>query len=125
MAKQESGKAATKKFVPKAVKKPVAKEKTERQFWGLEEYLQKHELKVILIFLFVSLLFSFFLFDIKISEGGDDSGYIQRGWYFLTRNEFPFYQGPLYPLTLAITLAIFGLNLFVLKLLSVVFTLAS
>lgn len=124
MAKQEKNKAPNKKFVSKNLKKTTITS-TEKQFWGLEEFLDKNQLQVMLGFLFLSLIFSFFLFDIKISEGGDDSGYIQRAWYFLTRHEFPFYQGPLYPLVLAIPLSIFGINLFVLKLCSVIFALGS
>src|SRR5690242_2694453 len=102
MANQNKGKPANKKIVSKAVKKPATDSKEE--FWGLEKFLEKNQTKVVLLFLFVSLLFSFLLFDIKISEGGDDSGYIQRSWYFITRHVFPFYQGPLYPLVLAIPL---------------------
>lgn len=105
-------------------KKPVDQLQADL-FQRCEKFLERNQTKVICVFLLMSLVFSFFLFDIKISEGGDDASYIQRGWYFITKNKFPFYQGPLYPLVLAVPLALFGLNLLVLKLLSVLFTLGS
>src|SRR5947208_2510459 len=122
MAKQIKNKSFGKPPV-KPAKKPSPP--AAEPFWGLEKYFEKNQTSAILILMAVSLIFSFLLFDIRISEGGDDSGYIQRGWYFITRHEFPFYQGPLYPLVLAIPLALFGINLVMLKLTSVIFALGA
>src|SRR5579864_980961 len=123
MAKPPKNKSLEKKPPVKNIKKPTPQ--SEEPFWGLEKYLEKNERNVILVFLLVSLIFSFFMFDIRISEGGDDSGYIQSGWNFIKLHKFPFYQGPLYPLVLAIPLSLFGINLFILKLLSVIFALGN
>ncbi len=124
MVKPLKNKSSNKRIVSKGIKK-TGDALPKDQFWGLEKFLEKNQSIIILIFLFVSLIFSFFLFDIKISEGGDDSYYIQRAWFFIKRNEFPFYQGPIYPFVLAIPIYFFGINLIVLKLTSVIFTLGT
>lgn len=67
-------------------------------------------------------LLAFLHFDPKVSIGGDDSAYIYRTLLFLKKGQFPSFQGPLYPLILTPFVALFGLNLMVLKALSMVFT---
>ncbi len=66
----------------------------------------------------LTALLGILLFDVKVSVGGDDSGYIFRSWLFVNKGKFPYYQGPGYPLFLAIPVAIFSINLIVLKALS-------
>lgn len=70
----------------------------------------------------LTLLLSLLHFDPKVSIGGDDSAYIYRTLLFLKKGQFPSFQGPLYPLVLTPFVALFGLRLWILKLLSVVFT---
>lgn len=67
----------------------------------------------------------FLLFDAKVSIGGDDSGYLMRAHRFIEHGEFPFYQGPVYPMVLGFFMLFFGINLFVLKFLSVLFIVGS
>jgi hypothetical protein len=73
----------------------------------------------------VPIILGFFtyllLFDAKVSIGGDDSGYLMRAHRFIEHGEFPFYQGPVYPMVLGFFMLFFGINLFVLKFLSVLF----
>jgi len=67
---------------------------------------------------FFTLLFSFLLFNFRVSDGGDDSAYIFRAFEFVKNSSFPSLQGPLYPLFLSIFVWIFGLNITLLKSLS-------
>jgi hypothetical protein len=89
----------------------------------LEQWFAKHDKKVFYSLLFLSTLFSLLLFDSKVSEGGDDSGYIERAWSLLHEGKFPYYQGPGYPIMLTLIVKIFGLNVIALKLASVFFQL--
>ncbi len=87
----------------------------------IESYLKTRANKVFYLLLSCSVVIGLILFDMRISVGGDDSAYIQRAFSFITKGTFPFEQGPLYPLMLSPFVKIFGINLFVLKLLSLVF----
>lgn len=91
----------------------------ESLFVKIESWFQKNERMVFYTLLFFSTLFSLLLFDAKVSEGGDDSGYIQRSWEFLNEGKFPYFQGPGYPVFLSIFMKIFGLNVIALKFFSV------
>jgi len=67
---------------------------------------------------FFTLLFSYLLFNFRVSDGGDDSAYILRAFEFVKESTFPSLQGPLYPLFLSVFVWIFGLNITLLKSLS-------
>lgn len=71
----------------------------------------------------VLLLLSLVFFDPKVSIGGDDSEYINRGFNFIKKGDFPGFQGPLYPIFLGLIIGVSGLNLVVLKAFSVIFML--
>lgn len=72
------------------------------------------------ISLFFTLLFSFLLFNFRVSEAGDDSAYIFRAFKFVKEFQYPSFQGPLYPIFLSVFIWIFGLNITMLKSLSLV-----
>lgn len=65
-----------------------------------------------------TLLFSLLLFDMRVSDGGDDSAYIVRAYEFIHSGTFPSFQGPLYPIILSFFVMIFGVNVSLLKLVS-------
>ncbi len=116
MAKQQ-------KFQPK---KPLpVKSKTTKAtaqagvLQRLDERFEKNEKKIFYGLLFLSTVFSFLLFDSKVSTGGDDSAYIERAWQLIHDGIFPYYQGPGYPVFLSLFVKLFGLNVIVLKLSSV------
>lgn len=69
----------------------------------------------------LSLICSILLFDMKVSIGGDDSAYIERAYNFITKGTYPYYQGPGYPLVLALLMKVFGFKLGVFKLFSLIF----
>jgi hypothetical protein len=81
----------------------------------LNNWFEKHDKKVFYSLLFLSTLFSLLLFDSKVSDGGDDSSYIERAWFFLNDGKFPYFQGPAYPIFLSLFVKFFGLNVVMLK----------
>lgn len=91
----------------------------------LEHWFVENSTKVFYGLSFLCLLFSVIFFNARISEAHDDALYLEAGWRFI--NEFPDYfytqNAPLYPLFLALLTKIFGFNLIVFKLFSVLFNL--
>jgi 4-amino-4-deoxy-L-arabinose transferase-like glycosyltransferase len=92
---------------------------------NIDEYFQKHSKLFLSLSLGISVLFSILIFDVKVGIGGDDSAYILRASDFIKNGTFPSYQGPLYPFILSPFIAIFGIKLILLKILSLVFIIAS
>ena len=70
--------------------------------------------------LFFTLLFSFLLFNFRVSEAGDDSEYIFRAFLLVKEFKFPSFQGPLYPMFMSVFVWMFGLNITLLKSLSLI-----
>lgn len=71
--------------------------------------------------LFLCILFSILLFDVKVSIGEDDSGYIIQAKNFINGKDFPSWHGPFYPIFLALPMLVFDFNLIVFKLFSLLF----
>ncbi len=71
--------------------------------------------------LFLTALVGIFLFDVKISTGGDDSSYIEMANDFMQGRSFPTWHGPLYAIFLSLPMLIFGVNVIGLKLISFLF----
>ncbi|MDR1581815.1 MAG: hypothetical protein LBS55_00905 [Prevotellaceae bacterium] len=94
---------------------------------GLLDKLENHFSKRKGVYLFLclatALIFSVLLFDINVTEAADDSVYIEAGYKYAT-DFFNYYyrtSAPLYCMFLALPIALFGLNLVILKAFSVVF----
>lgn len=87
---------------------------------SIEEWFISNDKKIIFSLLLLSTLLSLLLFDSKVSEGGDDSSYIERAWSLLHDGTFPYYQGPGYPIMLSLIMKFFGLNVIALKAFSVI-----
>ncbi|MGQ0827681.1 MAG: hypothetical protein ACT4ON_04740 [Bacteroidota bacterium] len=113
MAKKEKHQA------PLTKKAAVSKKQETGVLERLNNWFEKHDNKIFYTLLFCSTLFSLLLFDSKVSEGGDDSSYIQRAWSFLYEGKYPYYQGPAYPVFLSLFVKFFGLNVMPLKFVSV------
>ncbi len=91
----------------------------------VESFLESHQRVVLTISLLLTVLFSFALFNLRISEGGDDSAYISRAMDLLSEGRYPSYQGPLYPFFLSVVLLVAGFHLPLLKITSLLFIVAS
>ncbi|HVA99413.1 MAG TPA: hypothetical protein VNG53_11010 [Bacteroidia bacterium] len=96
-------------------------------FESIEKWLVKRDKKLFFVILFLCLVFSVLLFQARISEGGDDSNYIEAGFKYSQHffGYFYTYNAPLYPLFLSLPISIFGVKLELLKSLSVIFNLLS
>lgn len=105
------------------MKKQTEDKPTASYYSRLEEFLSRHHQVLFYWSLALMALFSLFLFNLRISEGGDDSAYITRAMDLLDSGRYPSYQGPLYPMFLAIVLSITGFNLFLFKCTSLIFML--
>lgn len=81
----------------------------------LDKYFEGKERMIFWLGLFLTFIFGLLLFEPKVSIGGDDSMYINRAYNFITKGVFPVFQGPLYPMTIGLIIAISGVNLIVLK----------
>ncbi|MDR1594116.1 MAG: hypothetical protein LBS43_06475 [Prevotellaceae bacterium] len=102
--------------------KPVAPQKTEL-LDKLENHFAKYRRVYLFLCLATALIFSALLFDINVTEASDDSVYIEAGYRYAT-DFFNYYyssSAPLYCMFLALPIALFGLNLVILKAFSVVF----
>ncbi len=116
MAKEKKGSSST------IVSKKKADQTTNSGKGPLEQldsWFEKHDKKVFYSLLFFSTLFSLLLFDSKVSDGGDDSSYIERAWLLLNEGKLTYFQGPGYPIFLSLFVKLFGLNVIKLKLSSV------
>lgn len=92
-------------------------------FDKIENWAVKNDTKLLVIFLGVSLLLSFMLFNARISEAHDDALYLEGGWRYV--HEFPKYfytqNAPLYVMFLGLLTKVFGFKLLLFKLFNVVF----
>ncbi|TRX71047.1 glycosyltransferase family 39 protein [Carboxylicivirga sp. M1479] len=91
----------------------------------LEAWCSLYQLQIMMGILLVFTLFSALLFNMRVSEGGDDSTYIIRAVNFIKEGRYPSFQGPVYPMFLSLVIGVFGVNLGILKLSSFVVMLAS
>lgn len=94
-------------------------------FERANKWLLNKEKPILFILFGACLLFCLLLFQARMDIGGDDSAYILRGYDFIHKGVFPSYQGPLYPIVLSLFIAVFGVKVLGLKMLSVVFILGA
>lgn len=90
-------------------------------FDKIDSFVNKRSTFLFILFLSLTTVFSILLFDIKLSTGGDDSAYIIRAFNFFHKGTFPSFQGPLYPMLISIPIGIWGINVPLLKMFSVLF----
>jgi hypothetical protein len=90
----------------------------------LDKWMEQRLNLVFYISLFFTILFGAFLFEVKISTGGDDSHYIEMANDFIKGRSFPTWHGPLYPIFLSLPMLILGVKVFALKMFSFVFIIA-
>jgi hypothetical protein len=96
----------------------LTKKTTNTLFDRLNSYFELKHRTILGIILGLSILFSILLFDAKINMMGDDAEYIMYGYKFANNFDFPSFRGPLYPILLSPFIAIFGINIALMKILS-------
>jgi len=89
----------------------------------LNKFLDLHLNKIFWVSFGLTLLSGLLLFDIRITLAGDDSAYIIRASDFIQHFMFPGFQGPLYPIILSPFIGLFGINVVLLKSISLIFIL--
>lgn len=123
MAKTNHSGKKKQKQQPKYSKKQKIEKAQIPEHWSfpkLDKFFSKNLNIVFFISLALTIILGVYLFDLKISEGGDDSDYIVAAKHFLTGKSFPTWHGSLYPIFISLLVAISGVNLFVLKMFSFV-----
>ncbi len=108
-----------------AKKKVIDKPSIKNVLSPIDGFLEQHKNIALGAILILFTLFSFLLFNLRVSEGGDDSTYIIRAVNFINEGTYPSFQGPLYPMIISLVVALFGIKLGVLKFTSLVFMLGS
>ena len=123
-----SNKPKTKKQDIQPLSKKSAKKKAIKTVEGkrkiieiLDDYFDKNATVYFIICLLLNLIIGAYLFDVKVSTGGDDSGYIVSAKQFLEGTSFPSWHGPFYPMFLSILIALAGVKVVVFKLFSLLF----
>lgn len=112
--KQRKGRSIPKQPVPKI---------TLIDKW--DNLLQGRMTYVLWIGLGLSLIFSCLLFDVKVSNAGDDSMYIENAYHFVQDGQLPVYKGTLYSVLLGGIIDVFGINIMPMKLFSLLLILGS
>jgi len=119
MAKKTEYIKEVKKASASAKKEGIVSE-TKDLLGIMDGFLDKRLGWMIWVILGITFLFSLLLFDSRVSLSGDDSFYIIRASDFLHSFKYPAFQGPLYPMVLSIFVAVFGISLVPLKVLSLI-----
>lgn len=101
------------------------KQKKKTLFERIEIFTHKNSKIILLISVAVSFILSLILFNPDVSIGGDDSMYIKSAFNFRHGIAFPSWHGSIYSIVLSVFIFVFGLNLIILKLISVVFSVLS
>jgi hypothetical protein len=90
----------------------------------LDKWIEPRLNIVFNISLLLTIFFGAFLFELKISTGGDDSHYIEMANDFIKGRSFPTWHGPLYPIFLSLPMLVLGVKVFALKIFSFIFIIA-
>jgi len=111
---------------PPSVKaSPKTSSPGQKTLWSvLDGFFGKHLNVILVLSIVLSAILGGFLFDVKISTGGDDSHYVEMAYDFLKGKAFPSWHGPLYSVFLSLPILIFGVNIIWLKIFSFLFILA-
>lgn len=112
-------------MVKKKIKQEKPKKRKESLFEIINKWFDNNHSGLIVFLCVVAFMFSMLLFNVRISEGGDDSAYIEAGYNY-SKDFFNYhfnFNAPLYPMFLSIPIKIFGINLKILKFTSVCFSL--
>ncbi|MFO7657449.1 MAG: hypothetical protein R6W78_10305 [Bacteroidales bacterium] len=85
---------------------------------SVDRFFQKRLNLFFILSLVLTVILSVYLFDVKVHEGGDDSNYIQMAHRFINGKSFPTFHGEFYSIFLALPILFFGVNVVILKIIS-------
>ncbi|MDZ7607517.1 MAG: hypothetical protein U5K79_18440 [Cyclobacteriaceae bacterium] len=92
---------------------------TENSITSLDRFFEAKPRLIPWISFGLFILLSICLFEPKVSIGGDDTEYINRAYNLLHQGIFPTFQGPFYPMALAVIMLVTGVNVIAFKIFSV------
>lgn len=90
----------------------------------INRWLYRNRFLLLQLAVFLNLVVIFLFFDLKPDLGGDDAGYIVASKSFVEGTSFPTWHGSFYPIFLSPFVALWGINLPLLKMVSVFLVLA-
>jgi hypothetical protein len=91
----------------------------------LDRFFSKNQFLLFIIAVILTIIIGIYLFDVKVSTGGDDSWYIVAAKKFLDGKSFPTWHGSFYPIFLSLIMLIAGVNVVIFKVFSFVFIIGS
>jgi hypothetical protein len=95
--------------------------KTKDIITAIDGFFSRYSFLIFIISLALTVILGILLFDLRISEGGDDSDYILSAKKFLDHRQFPFWHGSFYPIFLGLIMLVFGFNVVIFKIISFIF----
>jgi hypothetical protein len=95
----------------------------ESTFPKLDKYFNKKQDTYFYLSMALLVLFNILLFDVRISVGGDDSGYLLNAKKFIEGETFPNYHGAFYTMMIGWVMQLIGFKLVVFKMMSMLFLL--
>ena len=92
-------------------------------FQHIDSFFDRYQYQFFILSMLITAIMGFFLYDTRISEGGDDSGYIESAKLFMDGAVYPGFRGPFYSIFLSWMIRIFGFHLQLFKITSFLFLL--
>ncbi|UCH14674.1 MAG: hypothetical protein JSV22_01615, partial [Bacteroidales bacterium] len=87
----------------------------------IDKFFNKNHFLFFILSVCLTIILGIYLFDVKVSTGGDDSSYIVAAKKFLTGKSFPSWHGSFYPIFLSFLMLITGFNVIIFKIFSFLF----
>ncbi|MFC2098484.1 hypothetical protein ACFLSP_01935 [Bacteroidota bacterium] len=107
-----------------AKKQPVVKQKLTF-IETIDKFFEKRLSLFFTLSIILTAILGFYLFEMRISEGGDDSGYIESAKRFMDGVAYPGFHGTFYSIFLSWVMRIVGFKVFIFKFTSYLFLLGS
>ena len=90
-------------------------------FEMIERFFERRLSLFFILSVVLTIFLGFYLFEVRISEGGDDSGYVESAKKFMDGVAYPGFHGTFYSIFLSWVMRIVGFKLFLFKFTSYLF----